>query len=215
MGEQTNTRRSYDAVASRYAAEISDELDNKPLDRALLAALSELTAGGPVLDVGCGPGHVSAHLSAHGTVVFCLDLSLSMCVLGRQITDLAFVTADMTFLPVSDRSVTGIVCLYSVIHLDPRQRDEAYAEFTRVLCPGGHALVGFHVSDDEVQAGGEKSLVTWWGQEVELTFRFLAPAEEISALKRAGLDLVAHLDRVPQRGAEHPSRRSYLLVRRP
>jgi len=59
------TRRSYDAVAEKYAASFRDELAYKPLDRALLTCLIEQAGqDGPIADLGCGPGHVSAWLSA-------------------------------------------------------------------------------------------------------------------------------------------------------
>lgn len=74
IGHSTS-RRSYDTVAARYEQAISDELAVKPLDRALLAALAEQCAGGVVGDLGCGPGHVAAHLSAPGTNVAGVDLS--------------------------------------------------------------------------------------------------------------------------------------------
>ena len=55
---------SYDQVAERYAAEIAGELTHKPFDRGLLDAVAELAGGGPVADVGCGPGHVAAYRPA-------------------------------------------------------------------------------------------------------------------------------------------------------
>lgn len=69
------TRRSYDTVAERYAADIGAELPGKPLDRALLDAFAEVTRHGPVADVGCGPGHATAHLAGRGVAVTGLDLS--------------------------------------------------------------------------------------------------------------------------------------------
>ena len=57
------TRRGYDAVARSYASEIADELPGKPLDRAVLDVVVELAAGGLIADIGCGPGHVAAHLA--------------------------------------------------------------------------------------------------------------------------------------------------------
>ncbi len=63
------TRATYDAVAGDYAEHLSGELAAKPLDRALLAAFAELvrTAGiGPVADLGCGPGHVTATCTPSG-----------------------------------------------------------------------------------------------------------------------------------------------------
>jgi SAM-dependent methyltransferase len=208
------TRRSYDAVADRYAAEIGDELRGKPLDRALLDGFAELTAGGTVLDVGCGPGHVTAYLAGRAGTIAGVDLSPAMTAVARAATALPYAAGDMTALPVRSRSVAGVLCLYAVIHLDGPGRAAAYAEFARVLRPGGHALIGFHTSDADIAAGQARTLTDWWDQPVELTFHFLDPAAETAALTRAGLDLVARLDRAPQAGVEHPSQRSYLLVRR-
>ena len=56
MPEPGRAGPSYDLVAERYAAEIAGELTHKPFDRGLLDAVAELAGGGPVADVGCGPG---------------------------------------------------------------------------------------------------------------------------------------------------------------
>ena len=204
------TRRSYDAVAAQYLSQIGDELVGKPLDRALLQLVAELADGGPVLDVGAGPGHIAAHLAARGAHVIATDLSPTMCTYAGTP---AF-AADMTALPVRDASVAAIVCVYSVIHLDEPQRRGAYREFARVLRPGGSALVAFHTSDAETPAGGTKSFTTFLGADVDLTFRFLDPTAEAGMLGDAGLPVTARLEREPYPDAEHPSRRAYLLARR-
>ncbi len=82
-----NTRASYDAVAVRYAEWLRDELAAKPLDRAILAAFAELVraAGqGPVADIGCGAGRVTAHLNELGLPAFGIDLSPQMVTVARQ-----------------------------------------------------------------------------------------------------------------------------------
>jgi SAM-dependent methyltransferase len=213
--EAVGTRRSYDMLAERYAVEIGDELHRKPLDRALLDAFAELTADGPVLDVGCGPGHATAHLAHRGASAVGVDLSPRMCTIARRATSLLYAAADMTALPIGSETVSGILCWYAVIHLDEPGRNAAYAEFARVLRRGGHALVAFHTSDTDTRAGQARTLTDWWNHPVELTFRFLDAAVETAALAQAGLDLVARLDRAPHTAVEHPSQRSYLLLRRP
>ena len=67
---------------SGYAAEIAGELTHKPLDRGLLDAVAELAGGGPVADVGCGPGHVAAYLAGRGARTVGLDLSPGMCAVA-------------------------------------------------------------------------------------------------------------------------------------
>ncbi len=207
-------RRSYDAVAERYAAELGSELDSKPLDRALLGVIAELADRGPVADVGCGPGHVGAYLRGLGVATIGIDLSTRMCVVADQRSNVPSAAGDMVALPLASSSVAAIVCFYAVIHLDSAEREAAYSEFARVLRPGGHALVAFHVFDDESGVGASRTRTEWWGHDIDLTFRFLDPAEELAALARVGLEPTARLDRGPQVGAEHPSHRSYLLVRR-
>jgi len=214
MTEHVSTRRSYDAVATQYAAAIGDELRHKPLDRALLNLISDLAADGVVLDLGCGPGHVAAHLAERSFVIG-LDLSEAMVAEAWRTRNVPACVGDLTALPIRNRSAAAIVCLYSVIHLDDHDREAAYAELARVLQRGGHALIAFHVRDADHHAGDVITMAEWWGNAVELIFRFLDPEQEIAALTRAGLELIARVDRVPYRNAEHPSERCYLLVRQP
>lgn len=204
------TRHSYDQIASRYAVEISGELAGKPLDRAMLDAFAEMSTG-PVLDVGAGPGHVSAHLRQQGVTVVSTDLSPAMCQLASE-AGLPAVAADMTQLPFTTNAVGGVVCLYAVIHLDIDERAAAYASFRRVLRPGGVALVAFHTRDANNPMGSEASVSTWWDHAVTLTFRYLDPDAESRALVAAGFEVVAQLDRTSRPG-EHTSERTYLLLR--
>lgn len=208
------TRRTYDTVAERYAREIAGELRGKPLDRAVLDAFAETVPAGPVADLGCGPGHVAEYLRAHGLPMLGLDLSPAMCAVARRDAALSVAAGDLAALPVRTGSLAGVVCLYAVIHLDPERRAAAYREFARVLRPGGQALVAFHVGDADVVPGGSRSLSTWWGHDVDVTFRFLEPATEVAALARAGLRTVARVEREPYAGVEHQSRRCTLIAER-
>ncbi len=211
----SDVRRSYDAVAERYAVEIGSELEGKPLDRALLRFMADTAGRHPVADVGCGPGHVGAYLARLGASAFGLDLSPRMCAVAHRDAQVPAVAGDVCDLPLAPTSVAAVVCLYTLIHLDTRSRAEAYAELFRILRPGGQALIAFHVFDDDVATGGSTTLTEWWDHEVDLTFRFLDPDRELAAMLAAGFRFVARIDRAPYVGVEHPSRRSYLLVARP
>src|SRR5690349_10665090 len=102
MQETTNRAlaASYDRVAGEYTARIADELDGKPLDRALLHAFAEQVGGaGTVADIGCGPGHVAAFLAASGAQVEGIDLSEGMVAQARRrYPALAFRQGDMRAL---------------------------------------------------------------------------------------------------------------------
>ena len=103
MDAHQTTRRSYDTVAGAYAGRLRDELDGKPLDRALLAALLEqLPAGTPVADLGCGPGHVTGWLAARGATAVGVDLSPGMIeVARREQPGAEFRVGDLLSLPAA------------------------------------------------------------------------------------------------------------------
>ena len=129
------TRTWSDAVAETYVRLFGDELAGKPLDRALLAAFVE-TVSGPVADLGCGPGHVTAHLHRLGCQAFGIDLSPEMVAAARRAYPaVSFSRGDMTQLDITSGSLGGIVAFYSIIHLPPDLLPLALAEFARVLAP--------------------------------------------------------------------------------
>jgi ubiquinone/menaquinone biosynthesis C-methylase UbiE len=214
---ESRTRRSYDAVAERYAAEIGDELAGKPIDRALLDCLVELCSGHgkPIADVGCGPGHLTAYLAGRGADVLGVDLSEKMIeVAGRRHPALRFQVGSMTALPVPDAAWAGAVCAYSIIHVPADRRPTAYAELARAIVPGGWLLTTFHVSDLEQRTGDTAHFAEWWGFDVDLDFHYLDPDEVANGLVGAGFEVRARMLREPTPDIEHPSRRAYLLARR-
>jgi SAM-dependent methyltransferase len=84
--ELHTARVAYDAIAAVYADQIKDTLDDRPTERALLAAFAEVIRRGPaglVADLGCGPGQIAAHLHSLGLSVFGVDQSAEMLAIGR------------------------------------------------------------------------------------------------------------------------------------
>ncbi|MEU3642196.1 class I SAM-dependent methyltransferase [Lentzea sp. NPDC034063] len=178
----------YDEVASLYAELFSDVLDTRPLERAMLAAFAELTDG-PVADLGCGPGHLTAHLRSLGLDVSGLDLSPAMIAIAREAhPDLRFEVGSMAALDLEDGALGGILAFYSVIHMPPRELPAVFAEFFRVLKPGGHLMLGFFAGDDpEPQEFDHK---------VTLAYRW-SPSSLADLLKQAGFAEVGRLVREP------------------
>jgi SAM-dependent methyltransferase len=215
MGEPSflrDTRASYDSVAADYAERFQGELVGKPLDRALFAAFAELVqaaGAGPVADIGCGPGHVAAYLHNLGLKAFGIDLSPEMIAVARRsYPGLRFDEGSMTTLDLPDGHLGGIVAMYSIIHIPPDQLPTVFAEFHRVLAPGGHLLLAF-------QAGDERRHVTEaFGRPVCVDAYRLPPGRIAELLTQAGLDLFAQLLREPHEGFE-TDQRAYLLARKP
>ncbi|MFB8182733.1 class I SAM-dependent methyltransferase [Streptomyces sp. NPDC055966] len=147
-----DTRTSYDTVAAGYADLTRHLLDETPEERAVLALFADLVraqGGGPVADVGCGTGRITAHLHQLGVDVFGIDISPGMIeVARRDYPGLRFDLGSMTDLALADASMTGLVAWYSLIHVPDDEISSVFAHFQRVLQPGGPLLLSFHVGDE-------------------------------------------------------------------
>jgi ubiquinone/menaquinone biosynthesis C-methylase UbiE len=134
-----DTRTSYDTVAASYAEQVRNLLDETPYERAVLALFADLvraTGGGPVADVGCGPGRITAYLSELGVDTFGIDLSPAMIESARsEHPGLRFEVGSMTDLDLSDASVAGLVAWYSLIHVPDDEIGSVLTHFRRVLRP--------------------------------------------------------------------------------
>ena len=147
----SSTRQSYDTDASGYTQKVRGLLDGQPYLRASLALFAELVrdaGGGPVADVGCGPGYVSSYLHDARVDAFGIDLSPEMIGIARRdYPHLRFEVGTMTDLHLADDSVAGIVAFWSVIHVPDHAVPGVFEQFRRVLQAHGLLLVGFHVGD--------------------------------------------------------------------
>ncbi|MDG4760706.1 class I SAM-dependent methyltransferase [Micromonospora sp. WMMD710] len=147
-----DNRTSYDKVAVSYAQLVTDLLAQAPYERAALALFADLVragGGGPVVDVGCGPGRITAHLHELGLNAFGIDLSPGMVAVARRDhPGLRFEVGSMTDLDLADGSVAGLIAWYSLIHVPDDRLRAVLAQFRRVVRPGGPLLLGFHVGDE-------------------------------------------------------------------
>jgi SAM-dependent methyltransferase len=214
LGFVRDTRASYDEAAASYASQFGGELAARPLDRALLAGFAELASAAgapPVADIGCGPGRVTAFLHELGLPAFGIDLSPQMVAQARQAyPGLRFEVGSMLALDLPDCSLSGIAAWYSIIHLPDDQLPRAFAEFFRVLVPGGHLLLAFQVGSEV------RHLADMAGHDVSLDFHRRQPEQITEALSRAGLEVRARVLREPDSGEfpEH-TQQAYVLSRRP
>ncbi|GHJ52000.1 methyltransferase [Nonomuraea sp. TT08I-71] len=207
----TETRAAYDTVAVDYAALVPAKLPELPLDRALLGAFAELAraADGPVADLGCGPGHVTAHLATLGVDAFGVDLSPRMVALARQAyPELRFEVGSMTALDLPDGRLGAVLSWWSIVHTPRELLPRVLAEFHRVLAPGGHALLGFHGGDDE-HVRRDRA----YGHPVPLDVHFARPEGIAALLAAAGLPVTATMWQAPGEGRRRPA--AYLFARKP
>jgi SAM-dependent methyltransferase len=220
-GFLTATRAAYDTVAASYARLLAHALEQNPYDRAVLGLYAELAhaaaaardrsprgvQAAQVVEVGCGPGRITAHLASLGLRTRGIDLSPQMVAEARRRhPELEFEVGSMTSLDLPEHALDGLVAWYSVIHVPPSRHRALYAGFHRALAPGGLLLLAF-------QCGLERRrLQEAYGHGgLELDAYRLRPERVEEDLAAGGFGLVSRTVREPS-GSEL-NEQAYLIAR--
>jgi ubiquinone/menaquinone biosynthesis C-methylase UbiE len=103
------------------------------------------TAGGPVLELGCGTGRITMPLAKAGVEVVGVDRSAAMLDRARRRhvksakENARFVRGDIRGLPFEDRAFPMVLAPYGILQSLTRPRDltAALASVARVIAPGG------------------------------------------------------------------------------
>jgi SAM-dependent methyltransferase len=182
-------RASYDRVADTYVETGVGGLSTRPWLRAALAAFAEVAGPlGPVLDVGCGPGNVTAHLAGLGLDVRGVDLSPRMVEHARRLhPGLRFDVGSATALDVPAASLGGVLGWWSLFNLPRDVLPGVLAAYARALVPGGQAMIGTHVGDEDVVRREA------YGVPVEWTTHLWRPGQLVAMLRDAGLEVLAEM----------------------
>ena len=148
-GLPPGTPRVEAVFASPVGSMVYDNM--QALIRRLFSAMQQPTEwlnippGGIALDVGCGPGTVTASLArAAGPGALTLGLDISEAMLARAVRaeagpQVGFLRADAQQLPLRDETVDAVVSI-AVLQLVPDPA-AALAEMARVLRAGGRLAV--------------------------------------------------------------------------
>jgi SAM-dependent methyltransferase len=188
----TDTRTSYDTVAVSYADQVRDAIGGLQYLRTALALFAEsvrAAGGGPVADVGCGPGHVTAYLHELGVDAFGVDLSPGMIdVARRDHPHLRFEVRSMTDLDLPAGSVAGLLAWQSLIHIPDDDMPAVLEHFHTALRPGGPLQLLFHV-------GQESQLKTqgYGGHPMKIHVHRRQPGEVAAWLHDAGFEIEAQM----------------------
>ncbi|ONI82757.1 SAM-dependent methyltransferase [Saccharothrix sp. ALI-22-I] len=200
-------RTAYNTVAENYAELVRDHFANSPVDRAVLGLFAELVDG-PVAEIGCGTGLVTGHLHGLGVDVFGIDLSPGMlAVARRENPDVRFEEGSMLDLDLPDGELGGALAWYSVIHVPWDLHPAVFAEFYRVIKPGGVLMLGFHVGDIV------RRLEHAYGHDILLDAYRMNPEQVLKQLVEAGFEPHLRLEREPQ--GQEKSPQGVLIVRKP
>jgi SAM-dependent methyltransferase len=187
-----DVQQAYSSLAQQYIDLLGSMEIVHPDDLRLIERhLGHLT--GPVLDLGCGPGHLTGYLHAGGCEVTGIDLVPEFVAHARRThPGVPFEVGSLTDVARPAACVAGVLAWYSLIHLEPAPLDDALVGIRRLLTPGGALVVGFF----------EGSSCEPFEHEVTTAYRW--PADEMAGrLASAGFAEVERSTR-PQEGERRP-----------
>jgi SAM-dependent methyltransferase len=177
-------RQSYSLRSEQYIDLFGSSEQVDPDDLAFIGR--HLTdRAGTVLDLGCGPGHLTGYLRSRGVDAVGIDLVPEFITHAKAAhPDVTFHLGSMDDLDIPDHSVAGILAWFSLIHRSPQDLDAALARFRRAMAAPGRLVVGFFDGDE----------IAPFDHKVVTAYRW--PVDELSArLARAGFREVERLRR--------------------
>lgn len=144
---------------------------------------------GPVLDVGCGPGTVTAYLVDRGLDASGVDLSPRMIEHARRLYPRCrFHVASSTDLGLADSSLGGVLGWWSLFNLPRDVLPQVLSSFARALVPGGQLIIATHVGDGELARTD-----AYGGVPVSWTTYRWRPEQLAALVEQVGLRQVAEL----------------------
>lgn len=193
-GDLDVVRDSYDRVADNYVHMVNTTGFGDVRTHPWLKAAMDIFANavgelGPVLDVGCGPGTVTAYLAEQGVDVSGVDLSPRMIEHARRLyPECNFTVGSSTELHLAAGSLAGVLGWWSLFNLPRAVLPDVLASMSSALMPGGQLIIATHVGDDDV-----RRTEAYGGVAVSWTTYQWRPEELGSLVEAAGLRLVADL----------------------
>lgn len=214
-------------MGTAYRAANEDGAFNAYYERPATIALLGAVTGLRVLEAGCGPGALTFWLADHGAAVTAFDVSPEMVSLASQRLGerASFLTADLaqplTF--VADASVDVVVASLVLHYLE--DWGAPFAEFHRILAPGGAVVFSTHhpALDWQLHSPDDYFAITqvtetWQmgGREFEVTFWRRPLTAMTAAITRAGFVIDQLLEPEPLPELRQRDRQDYdRLMSRP
>jgi SAM-dependent methyltransferase len=138
------TIAAYDERAADYA----DRFRTAQPDPHLTAFMEALSAGGRVLDLGCGPGTASAFLRVAGFIPDAVDASAAMVALANARHDIGAHLGTFDDIDAVG-SYDGVWANFSLLHAARADLPRHLEALRRALKPGGVLHIGMKTGSGE------------------------------------------------------------------
>lgn len=167
-------RTAYSAINELYIDLFGSPTDLAPDDTAfVLRHLAD--AEGPVLDLGCGPGHFTHVLHEAGLAATGIDLVPEFVAHARsRYPDVPFRVDSLRAVDAPTATIGGVLAWFSLIHFAPAELPDILAEFSRILAPCARLVIGFFDSTEHVEMFPHK-----------VTSAYRWPVDDMSELLRS------------------------------
>jgi SAM-dependent methyltransferase len=162
MSADRETLAVYDGASDRYAKRGGADWDYAALE----AFLARLPAGARILDLGCGPGHLSAVMAERGMDPDPVDASAGMVALARE--NFGLPARQATFDEIDGGAVYDAVWAnFSLLHAPRAEMPGHLERLARALRPGGLIHLGMKVGEGEARDGLNRFYTYWRVEELQ------------------------------------------------
>ena len=136
------------AVYAQRAADYAKRFGEEGGGAHLKAFLAEVSPGGRILDLGCGPAHSTASMRSRGFQVEAWDASPEMARIARDLNDIDVRIAAFSDLADIDR-FDGVYANFSLLHAPKHEMPGHLSRIARALKQGGVFHIGLKTGTGE------------------------------------------------------------------
>ncbi len=201
----------YDAVGTEYFNFYRAEIPEK-LTSYIDNFAAKLQSGSSVLELGCGNGIPVAEKLATEFNVTGVDVSEKQIERARaNVPNAEFLASDMSKLDYPSDSFSGVVALYSIIHLPRELHGDLFKSIYSWLKPGGIFLATLNSTESEnwVEEDWFGAPMYWSGYAPERTKEMIA--ESGFVIESARIEVISGLETTDG----EPERHLWVVARKP